>query len=374
MTPAAGLAVIPVLAACLLAVLHAPRVRHWVEQGACLLTLLVAILLPWLADGTDQPSASLFAMLFACGALADAVSTPGRHRLAQAAAQLRLAALLLALLPFHPLLSLLCLAVASAAGAATKLPRLAAVVGRLSAANAALGLALFGEVAMLAGAMPIGGSAVLIAWGILATLDRALLPLVLLLALRLQVGAGPETHIGALMVVGGLCLLLGSAVTLLRRPAARRLPELLTLAQGGLALCAFGLGGPDLRFAGLVHLALLVLSRAAAMLSNAAGLDRLAAIVGLAGLPPLGMFPSLALILAGMAVQAPLLLMPVGAGLLVLAWAALIRVPGVGPRPAGRIAVGLSPAWVPFAACVALGLAMPAPVADWFRTLAAAAP
>ncbi|MDR3538127.1 MAG: hypothetical protein P4L71_16660 [Acetobacteraceae bacterium] len=372
MIPSTGLAVPPLLAAALLVALHATAWRRRVDQGACLLVLLLALVLPWMADAPAPSAADLLAILFAAGALTDAVAGPSRHRFVQAAGQLRLAAMLLALRPADPLVSLLFLALASTAGAARRLPRTDAVAARLLAGNVSLGLALFGVVALQAGSVPIGGAALLLGWGALVVLDPTLLPLVLLLALRLQAATGAESHgnlVGNLMVAGGLGVLLASAaVLLLRRPGLRRLPNLTTLAQGGVALCGFGLGGPDLRFAGLVHLALLTLSRSALLLSGEAGLDRLASLLGLSGLPPIGLFPSLALIVGGIAVMAPWLLLPMAVGLVGLGWVCVASLPAaVGPAH-------LSPAWLPLVLALLLGFAMPAPIAAWFHAMAVAPP
>ncbi len=371
MIPSSGLAVPPFLAAALLVALPPPAWRRWVEEGTCLFVLLLAMALPWAADAPSPRAADLLAMLFAAGALTDAVALPARDRLAQAAGQIRLAAMLLALLPVDPLWSLLFLALASTASAARRLPRTAAVASQLLASNAALGLALFGVVTLQAGSVAIGGIALLLAWGALVVLDAALLPLVLLLMLRLQVEADAVSSgnlVGGLMVAAGLAVLLASAAAHLLRPGRRRLPGLLTLAQGGVALCGFGLGGGDLRFAGMVHLTLLTLSRSALLLSGEAGFDRLASLLCISGLPPFGLFPSLALIVAGTAVLAPWLLLPMAIGLAGLGWACVTQLPGT-LRPAH-----VTVAWIPLVLVLLLGFGMPLPVAAWFHALAVAPP
>lgn len=371
MISSAGLAVPPLLAAGLLIALRPHAWRRWVEQGVCLLVLLLAVVLPWEAEAPGPRVADLLAMLFAAGALTDAMTVPARHRLAQAAGQVRLAAVLLALLPIDPLLSLLFLALASTASAARHLPRTEAVASRLLASNASLGLALFGVVALQAGSVAIGGIALLLAWGALVVLDSAFLPLVLLLALRLQAAADTVSHsnlVGDLMVAAGLAVLLAAAAAQVLRPGMRRLPSLLTLAQGGVALCGFGLGGGDLRFAGMVHLTLLTLSRSALLLSGEAGFDRLASLLGMSGLPPFGLFPSLALIVAGTAVMAPWLLLPMAVGLAGLGWACVTRL------PAAHAPTRPTVAWIPLVLVLLLGFAMPSPIAAWFHALSIAPP
>jgi hydrogenase-4 component F len=283
----------------------------------------------------------------------------------------RVAGLLIALLSVHPLIVWLGLAIAGAAGAGVRLPRLRAVLRHAMTVNVALGLALFGVAAVQGSAIPVGAVALLLGWGALVLLEPALLPVVLLLALRMQnlLEVAPNGGIfsTAMIFTGAVALVVAGACHLIGQGHARR-PALLTLAQGAIALCAFGLGGAELRFAGLLHLTLLTLCDGALRVSSGAGLDRVASVVSLSGLPPFGVFPSLALILFGMAFRMPWLLVPIMVGLLVLGWAMAARLPAAsGPlRP--------SPAWVPLALALLLGIAMPAPLATWFQALAKASP
>jgi hypothetical protein len=370
-TPQVALAAAPVLSAGLLIVLRSPVLCRWIDRGSSLVVLLLALALPWRVESHGVEITDLVAILIAAGALADAIGEPAQHHVAQAAGQIRLAAMLLGLIPAHPLLTWLALAVASTAGATTRLPRIRAVVSRLVPTNAALGLAVFGLVALQIGSIPLGSLALLMAWGALVALDPVLLPLALLLCLRLQASVAIAPHpalIGHLMIGVGIGAVLATAVAQLWQPTLRRLPMLLVLAQGGVALCAFGLGGPTLRFAGLLHMTLLALSRCTVVLSSEAGFDRLAGLASLSGLPPFGLFPSLMLIVFGTALQAPWLLLPLFAGLLCFAWDGITRV----PTPNGRI--GPASAWLPLVLALILGVAMPAPIAAWFEALAVAPP
>jgi hypothetical protein len=368
---AIALAVVPICTAAVLGVIPSATLRHWIASSAGLLVLLIACVLPWLIEAPLDGSAALVAPLIAALALADAIAARQRHRFGQSAAQIRLAAMLLALAPADPPLIWFALALASAASAAIPLPCIRDVARRLVPANAALGVALFGATALQAGSVLFGSLALLIGWGALVVLDPVLLPLVLLLALRLQasVAMTPDASlVGILMVACGVGALLAGAVASLLHPAGRRLPTLLVLAQGGVALCAFGCGGPDLRLAGLLHLTLLTLSGCGMLLSRGPGFDHLAFLSCLGGLPPFGVFPGLGLILMGVAAVAPWLLLPLSAGLIGLGWSAIRHLPSLNGRPPPSIA------WVPLGLVLVLDIAMPAQVAGWFHALAASPP
>lgn len=365
MNPLAVLPAIPLATAALLFPVRSTPIRRWIEIAACLLVLAAAV---GLAITAETASANiLIAVLSAVTALTDAAEPGERHWVSQAARQVRLAAILGALSPVNPLLTWLALAVAGAASAAIRLPRFRAALSQLLPCNAALGLALFGAVAIQVNSVQIGCIALLLGWGTLVLLDTALLPVLLLLALRLDMGLAQTSFaplIGNLMLAGGLADLLLIAAIVLLRTGTSRYPAWLTLAQGGVVLCAFGVGGPEMRFAGLLHLTLLVLSRSAVELSSEHGLDRLASLAGLSGLPPFGVFPSLALIVFGTAIRMPWLLLPLAIGLLIVGWGSITRL----PQDTGRLKA--SPAWIPLAAAVVVGIALPSPIAEWFAAAA----
>jgi hypothetical protein len=361
MSALAALPAVPIATAALLFAVHSASIRRWIEMAASAIVLFASIGLAMIAE---PPSASiLVAALSAITALTDASEPGKRHRVSQAARQIRLAAILGALTLASSLLVWLALAIAGAASAAIRLPRFRAALSQLLPCNAALGLALFGAVALHVGSVQIGCIALLLGWGTLVLLDTAMLPLTLLLALRLQTGLVETAYaplVGNLMLAGGLADLLLIAAIVLLRTGTSRYPVWLTLAQGGVVLCAFGVGGPEMRFAGLLHLTLLVLSRSAVLLSSEQGLDRLASLAGLSGLPPFGVFPSLALIVFGIAIRMPWLLLPLMVALLVVGWGCITRL----PQDPGRL--NTSPAWIPLLAGVVVGIALPSPIAGWF--------
>jgi hydrogenase-4 component F len=99
-------------------------------------------------------------------------------------------------------------------------------------------------------------------------------------------------------------------------------------------------------------------------------------VVAVAALPPLGVFASEFLIGTETILRAPWLALPLAVGLLVGAWALLARLqmlclgaatPDRGPAPD---VLAMLPVWLMLAVVLVLGLAMPAPVADWLRAAA----
>ncbi|PWC29747.1 hydrogenase 4 subunit F [Pseudoroseomonas aestuarii] len=201
---------------------------------------------------------------------------------------------------------------------------------------------------------------------------------------------------GALMVAMGLASLLLAAFALWRRRDARRLFAWSSIEHMGLAAFAFGLGGPA-AMAGLLHMLghSLVKSALFFALGRAIvlkGGQRLAAIGGLnlshpvlgwtlalailatAGLPPFSLFASEFLMAQQSVARLPWLALPLGLGLLVAALALLRTLqdlcfgpatadaPGAPPPALGEWAV-LAPAQLHLLLALALGMALPAPLA-----------
>lgn len=236
-----------------------------------------------------------------------------------------------------------------------------------------------------------------------AVLSGAVLNVSLLVILRLRhlmdaswrAGAGAIAPGPPIMALGILSVLL-AALSLWRRRDVKRFFAFSTIEQSGLAAYAFGLGAT---YAGLLHLTLHTLAKAAVYhcVGRAAqqkggqrfadigglsatgqplGLTLAAGIVAVAGLPPFGLFASEFLVLTETVRRAPLLALPLAAGLLIGAWALVSRLQGLclGPPTSDRgpapPPLALLPAWAHLALVLLLGLAMPAPVAAWMRGLA----
>jgi hydrogenase-4 component F len=244
-----------------------------------------------------------------------------------------------------------------------------------------------------------------------AILSGAVLNVALSVLLRLRgvMDANAAAGMGAIapgpVLMGlGLASLLVAAFGLWQRRDVKRFFAFSTIEQNGIAALALGLGGPLATFAGLLHMILQTLSKAsvfqcvgrAAQLRGSQRIDQLAgllagsrglgltlavATVGLAGLPPMGLFSSEFLVVRQTILQAPWLAPPLALGLMVGAWALISRIqilclgtptlaPGAGTLPAPDWRA-LLPAWLPLIVVVLLGLAMPDVVLVWLQAAAA---
>jgi hydrogenase-4 component F len=346
------------------AYLMAPFPAAWIDAALCSLFLLLACLLPWQvgAHGAlwrlDPLAAHAILLLAALAAAAawarlDAATVWGT-RLAV------LAGTVLAVLSSAPLLTWLGVTLATAGAVAGTLPGRALAWRRLVLGCTGLGLALFGTIALHAAPPTLSAAAcAMLGYSVLGMLAPELAVAAVVLILRLRVVATDD-----LLLALGLAGILVAAIGLATSGPHRRFLELVTLAQGGAAVFAFGLGTDGADLAGLLQLSLLALSWCALLLGREGGLDRLAALAGLAGVPPFGLFPSLALILAATAAHAPWLLLPLGAGFFPVAWAVLRRLPAAERR------LLPSPAWIPLALLLIAGFAMPDPWLAWLRLAA----
>ena len=239
-----------------------------------------------------------------------------------------------------------------------------------------------------------------------AVLSGSILNVALFVILRLRglldANAGAIAPGPPIMALG-LATVLLATFSLWPRRDVKRFFGFSTIEHSGVTAFAFGLGGPAATFAGLLHLTLHTLTKAAifhcvgravqlkggqyfadigGLLSShrALGLTLAAGIVAVAGLPPFGLFASEFLVLTETVQQLPWLAAPLALGLLVGSWALALRLislclgeetPDRGPAPG---LVALLPAWVHLAAVLVLGLAMPGQIAAWLASIAAAAP
>ncbi len=241
-----------------------------------------------------------------------------------------------------------------------------------------------------------------------AVLAGSILNVALVVILRLRsvletnalAKAGAMAPGPAIMALGLLSLLL-AAFSLWRRRDAKRFFAFSTIEQSGIAAFAFGLGGAAAIFAGVLHLTLHTLIKAGifhcigrvAQLKGsqqfsaiggliashrALGLSLAAGILALAALPPFGLFASEFLLVSETMRRAPWLALPLGLGILVGAWAALMRLqtlcfgvptPDRGKAPAAWL---LAPVWLHLGIVVLLGLAMPGPMVAWMTAIARA--
>lgn len=241
-----------------------------------------------------------------------------------------------------------------------------------------------------------------------AVLAGSILNVALFVILRLRsvmetnalAGAGAISPGPPIMALGLLSLLL-AAFSLWRRRDVKRFFAFSTIEQSGISAFAFGLGGAAAIFAGLLHLTLHTLikagifqcvGRAAQMKGGQTfanmtglvsshktlGLTLAAGILALAALPPFGLFTSEFLLISATVRRLPWLALPLGLGILVGAWALLMRLqslcfgppsPDRGPAPTGLM---LAPVWLHLGIVVVLGLAMPASMLGWMTAMAGA--
>lgn len=237
-----------------------------------------------------------------------------------------------------------------------------------------------------------------------AVLAGSLLNVALLMLLRVrQILANNAAAIapGPALMTAGLLSVLLAAFGLWRRRDVKRFFAFSSIEQTGVAAFAFGLGGAGGIFAGLLHLTLHTLAKAAVfqgvgqacqlkgsqsfaaiggLLPNhrALALTLAAGVIAIAGLPPFGLFASEFLVVSETMHRLPWAALPLGLGLVVGGWALAARLldlcgappqPDAGPAP-GPLA--LIPAWLHLALVALLGFAMPVPVAAWFGAIATA--
>ncbi|MBY0429730.1 MAG: hydrogenase 4 subunit F, partial [Rhodospirillales bacterium] len=172
----------------------------------------------------------------------------------------------------------------------------------------------------------------------------------------------------------------------------------------GIITFAFGMGGPLANFAGLMHMTMHSLAKSAiffgvGIITQNTGTKRMAEISGLtvrwpwlgwgfvaavlaiAGLPPLGIFMSEFLVVSSTFAREPLLAIPLMLGLLLTFGALIIRLQGMAFGEPGRHAglpansrilevVALIPLYLHLVLVLVAGLYLPASLVSWFQSVA----
>lgn len=227
--------------------------------------------------------------------------------------------------------------------------------------------------------------------------------LIVILRLRTVMAANAGAFAPGPPIMGlGLLSLLIAAFSLWRRQDVKSFFAFSSIEQTGIAAFAFGLGGQAAIFAGLLHMTLHTLTKAAIFQSvgraaqfkrsqrfadisgllithKLLGLTLAAGIVAIAAVPPFGLFTSEFLIATETVRHAPWLSLPLGVGIVTGGCALVARLQTLclgAPSPdvaAGPKPLDLAPAWVHLALVLMLGLFMPAAVFEWMRAIAAAA-
>jgi hypothetical protein len=181
-----------------------------------------------------------------------------------------------------------------------------------------------------------------------------LAPILVIVILRRATQAPWPPGVDSIGLTVAVIALLACAVLLRRRPSV----ALLQQGQACIAALSICLGHADGRFAALVLLVLLILCRSAARVTEAriAGI----AIAGLGGLPPLGVFPALVLVVLAVSSHGPWLLLPLGVALIPMLLASLPRrLPDLSP----------SLGWLPLALALLTGYFAPEGLVRWWHVL-----
>lgn len=220
----------------------------------------------------------------------------------------------------------------------------------------------------------------------------ALLRFKILLALTPQALAP-----GPLLIGLGLTSLIFASFMLYRRRDIKRMFAYSSIEHMGIIAFAFGMGGPLANFAGLLHMTMHSLTKSAIFfavghIAQVKGTQKIAEIrgltvshpvlgwglvlgvVGIAGLPPLGIFMSEFLVVTSTFARHPWLAIPLVFGLLVAFGALILRLGGLAfGRPTGSTAP-VESSYVPMFAHLSLvfgaGIFLPKPLVNWFQHVA----
>jgi hypothetical protein len=283
-----------------------------------------------------------------------------------------------------------------AAMATALLPTLSRRWGGAILAFLAAGLALFGMLLLPATPPVLGWFSLLAGFATIAAVVPDLAVVFVILILRLANHAPWPPAIETLGIGIAVLALLACAI-LLTNPVRSHRTTLLVLCQASIAALTICTGQAEGRFAALVLLILLILSRAAARIIGGPAVRIIGepavgiiagpavgiiggpaariingpaatlAMAGLGGVPPFGVFPGLVLVALTLSAHDPWLLLPVGAALVPIVLASLpAHLPDFSPRPAIP-----SIAWLPLVLAIMAGYFAPEGLVHWWRILTA---
>ncbi len=225
-----------------------------------------------------------------------------------------------------------------------------------------------------------------------------------LLRFKMIIAANPNTLApGPLMVTMGLSSLFLAAFMLYRRGDIKRLFAYSSIEHMGVMTFAFGMGGAVANFAGLFHMTMHSLTKSAIFFAvgiivqntgtkhiadirgltvayPALGWAFVIAVLGIAGMPPMGVFMSEFLVVASTFARQPLLALPLILGLLLAFGALISRVqrmafgpvsPAISAKPEKGWVVSLqyAPLWLHVALIIIAGLYLPESVTVWFQAV-----
>ncbi|MDR3530213.1 MAG: hypothetical protein P4L90_06645 [Rhodopila sp.] len=339
---------------------HAPWFG-WIQFALSIAMFAGALTVPL------DPLGSIFTPLIAIDGVLRAWS--GRERTAsgpsrRGAALLGLGCMLLAVATPNPIVAWLAV---TGAIATALLPILERHPDRAVLAFCAAGLSLFGLVTIPAAPSIIGYMSLFAGYAMIAAVVPNLAVVLVILILRLANQAPWPPAAGALAIGIAVVALLACAFLLMGQTRRHR-ATLLQLGQASIAALTIGIGQPDGRFAAVVLLILLILTRAATRITE--GPAATIAMAGLGGIPPFGVFPGLVLVVLSLSGHDPWLLLPLGVALIPMLLAGIpSRLSDVSPR-----AAVLSVGWVPLVLTLLFGLFTPDALTHWLRMLTAGRP
>jgi len=305
---------------------------------------------------------SIFAPLIGAEGIAQAWAAryrPARTLVQRSAALVKLAMLLLAVGTSGPVFAWFAIVAAMTAAILPALPR------RWNSALLALsaaGLALFGLLTITAALPAVSYTSLFVGYAAMAAVVPELGIVILVVFLRLTL----TTPLPPVASTAAICIAVAAlfyCMIFLWNGNARHRLTLLLLAQISIGGLTIGLGLPDARFAATILLVLLILNRAAIRLAD--GPAAAAAMAGLGGIPPFGVFPGLVLVLLVVAGHAPWLLLPVGMALVIMVTASMPMKHASSSMRTSFLSVG----WVPLALCFLFGFFAPPDLVQWLRAL-----
>jgi hydrogenase-4 component F len=220
-----------------------------------------------------------------------------------------------------------------------------------------------------------------------------------LLRFKILLAGNPATlNVGAIMVALGLLSLLFAGIMLYRRRDIKRMFAYSSIEHMGIITFAFGMGGPLANFAGLLHMTMHSLIKSAIFfavghVAQVKGTQRIAEIRGLSvshpvlavglalgviaivGLPPFGVFLSEFILVSSSFARQPVLAIILVVGLLVAFGALVLRMQelifGEPKGPVGPVEASYVPLFLHLAIAFSLGLWLPPPLVQWFKSVAA---
>ena len=333
----------------------------WIDLGVALAMFAATLIVP--LDGM----ASVFAPLFAL----DGVLRSSIRRNRRALTPLRRGAALAqtgftVLAVSVPTLMVAWLAVVGVM-TTTLPPILSRPRDRAVLAFLAAGLSLFGMQLLGVGPSVLGYFSLFVGFATIAALVPDLAVVLVVIILRVANGA-PWPHGVEALGAGIATIALLACAWRLTEYAGSRRAMWLQSSQASIAALAICIGQAEGRFAALVLLILLILTRAAARVTD--GPAETLAMAGLAGVPPLGVFPGLVLVVLAMSAYEPWLLVPFSvASIPILVAGMPTRLPDFPLRRAIP-----SMAWLPLAIAILAGYFAPGDVVHWWRILTAGRP